>query len=129
MSLEPDKRVVAVLELTDPLSLFRSVSASSCIFPSPGDQLFCLNGSTAAKDEREEIDTAILPASSPEILPYLRLKNVTASVTNCRGRVIFEAIVSHRKWKVDASKSSCNPFFNRPTSSMLKNLKWRSIAY
>jgi hypothetical protein len=83
MSLEPDKRVVAVLELTDPLSLFRSVSASSCIFPSPGDQLFRLNGSTAAKDEREEIDTAILPASSPEILPYIRLKNVTASVTNC----------------------------------------------
>jgi hypothetical protein len=72
-----------------------------------------LHGSTAAKDEREEIDTAILPASSPEILPYIRLKNVTASVTNCRGRVIFEAIASQRKWKDDASKSSCNPFFNR----------------
>jgi len=110
MSLEPDKRVVAVLELTDPLSLFRSVSASSCIFPSPGDQLFCLNGSTAAKDEREEIDTAILPASSPEILPYIRLKNVTASVTNCRDRVIFEAIVSQSKWKDDASRCYYNPF-------------------
>jgi hypothetical protein len=113
MSLEPDKRVVAVLELTDPLSRFRSVSASSCIFPSPGDQLFCLNGSTAAKDEQEEIDTAILPASSPEILPYIRLKNVTASVTNCRGRVIFEAIVSQSKWKDDTSRCYCNSFFNR----------------
>jgi len=117
MSLEPDKRVVAVLELTDPLSLFRSVSASSCIFPSPGDQLFCLHGSTAAKDEQEEIDTAILPASSPEILPYIRLKNVTASVTasvtNCRGRVIFEAIVSQSKWKDNASNPIATPFFNR----------------
>jgi hypothetical protein len=31
-------------------------------------------------------------------------------MANHRGRVIFEAIVSQRKWKDDTSTSYCNPF-------------------
>jgi len=46
------------------------------------------------------------------IVPYARLLIVTKSVTNQESFVIFEPMGSQRKWKNDASKSYCNPFFN-----------------
>jgi hypothetical protein len=59
MSLEPEKRVVAVLEITDPLPLVRSVSARFIHLSLSRRSTLCLVWIRDSKDEREERDTAI----------------------------------------------------------------------
>src|SRR5258708_40109266 len=79
MSLEPEKRVVAVLETTESLLLVRSVSDTFMYFSLTSTVVLLLaKSATAAGREGHPV----LNSSSSGILPQIRPKNVTKSVMN-----------------------------------------------